>query len=257
MNIYSDKAFLPENIPHAQLLYPFWGFRSPYNNETLGRRSYEHYLENGAKLYEVEAFFKGELHLREKAARPVVGFCGYNPLKSDARAKLKNKLGAFPGASRVAHRLGVRLTNGHPFRVRAEALEAVSRSRVVQSNFILRDAWFNGAFAGGRLNRPLIEQSRRQHVENIFGSDYVLCTRGSGNYSIRFYETLCNGRIPVFVNTDCVLPFEEWIDWRQYCVWVEAREVSRVAERVAEFHQSLSPAEFKDRQRACRSLWEE
>lgn len=102
-----------------------------------------------------------------------------------------------------------------------------------------------------------MEQSRRQHVENMFESDYVLCTRGSGNYSIRFYETLCNGRIPVFVNTDCVLPFEEWIDWRQYCVWVEAREVSRVAERVAEFHQSLSPAEFKDRQRACRSLWEE
>lgn len=30
------------------------------------------------------------------------------------------------------------------------------------------------------------------------GSDYVLCTRGNGNYSIRFYEALCRGRIPVF-----------------------------------------------------------
>ena len=358
MNIYSDKAFLPDDIPHAPLLYPFWGFRSPYSNEALGRRSYEHYLENGAELFklselrearfaalpfqweqvvdydqhrkarglapdpagrrlavrlaeefvavasgegkpvlvffthdsveesppgdivfrtsmlgasrrrneyampfwmpdEVKALFKGELPLREKAARPLVGFCGYNPLNLDARAKLKNRLGALPGGARLAHRLGVRLTNGHPFLVRAEALKAVSRSRAVQSNFVLRDAWFNGAFEGGRLNRPLMEQSRRQYVENMFGSDYVLCTRGSGNYSIRFYETLCGGRIPVFVNTDCVLPFEEWIDWRQYCVWVEASEVSHIAERVAEFHESLSPAEFKDRQRACRSLWNE
>jgi hypothetical protein len=76
-----------------------------------------------------------------------------------------------------------------------------------------------------------------------------------GNYSIRFYETLSCGRIPVFVNTDCVLPFEEWIDWKSYCVWVEAHEVARAAEKVAEFHDGLSDAEFRDRQRACRQLW--
>ncbi len=83
----------------------------------------------------------------------------------------------------------------------------------------------------------------------------MLCPRGKGNYSIRFYETLASGRIPVFINTDCVLPFEEWIDWRQYCVWVEGHEVAHVAEKVAEFHEGLSDEEFRDRQRACRQLW--
>jgi hypothetical protein len=359
MNIYSDKAFLPEEIPHAPLLYPFWGFSSPYGDGTLGRRSYEHYIENGAKLFklsgleearfavlpyqweqvvdyvarrsargvvaearvvesavrraeefaglagdagkaavlffshdsddavplgnsfvfrtsmlrmsrrpneyampfwmpdEVEALFGGELPLREKAARPVVGFCGYNPLKPASHTKFKRVLGRVPGASRVAPYLGVRLANDHPFRTRAEALEAVSRSRAVRANFILRDAWFNGAFEGGRLNRELMDESRREYVKNMFASDYVLCTRGSGNYSIRFYETLSSGRIPVFVNTDCVLPFEEWIDWKQYCVWIEEHDISRIPDRVAEFHESLSPAEFRDRQRACRRLWEE
>lgn len=178
-------------------------------------------------------------------------------MRLDAHAKFKHKLGVIPGLARCASRLGVRLVTDHALRARAEALEAVSRSRAVRANFILRDAWFNGAFAGGRVNRPLMEQSRRQYVENMFGSDYVLCTRGGGNYSIRFYETLCSGRIPIFVNTDCVLPFGELIDWKQYCVWVEEREVPRLADRVAEFHESLSPAEFKERQRACRRLWEE
>jgi hypothetical protein len=359
MNIYSDRAFLPEGVPHAPLLYPFWGFRSPYGEGALGRRAHEHYIEHGSELFnltglreaalavlpfhweqvvdydiyhsakragddargparlvcraeefvasaaregrrsavffshdqtdavpldnavvfrtsmlasarrpnehampfwmpdEVEALFGGELPLREKAGRPSVGFCGHNPLKLDARAKLGHKLSAVPGASRVARRLGVNLAGDHPFRARAEALASVSRSRDVEANFILRDAWFNGAFVGGRVDLQLMDESRRAFTENMFGSDYVLCTRGGGNYSIRFYETLSSGRIPVFVDTDCVLPFEEWIDWRRYCVWVEGREVSRVAERIAEFHEGLSPAEFKDRQRACRRLWEE
>jgi hypothetical protein len=359
MNIYSDKAFLPEDVPHAPLLYPFWGFQSPYGDSTLGRRSYEHYLEKGTELFEltslsearfavlpfhwehvvdyvmrrtakglsadtatpelalkraeefaalaagevkpavvffshdsveevpldnsvvfrtslsgssrhrneyampfwmpdeVEALFGRELPLREKATRPVIGFCGYDPVRPDAHANFKRALNRIPGASRLTYRLGVQLTNNHPFSTRAAALEAVSRSHEVQTNFILRDKWFNGAFEDGRLNRALMDESRREYVENIFGSDYVLCTRGSGNYSIRFYETLSSGRIPVFVNTDCVLPFEEWVDWKQYCVWVEARDVSHIPDKVAEFHENLSPDEFKDRQRASRSLWEE
>lgn len=52
-----------------------------------------------------------------------------------------------------------------------------------------------------------------------------------------------------------MLPFEGWVDWKQYCVWVEEHEVERVAEKVAESHGRLSEQEFKDRQRACRRLW--
>jgi Exostosin family len=360
MNIYSDRAFVPETIPHAPLLYPFWGFQPAYGYGTLGRRSYEHYIENGRELFELSALRDARFAVlpfhweqvvkydirhagrdfgadpeapalavrraeeftalaacegkpsavffchdsveavplggctvfrtsmlaserrpnehampfwmpdefgaasgsgpppREKSARPVVGFCGHNPLRRDARAGLRRRLSAVPGLWRAASRVGVCLTAAeHPFRTRAEALDAASRSRELQTNFIFRDAWFNGAFKGGRFDGALMERSRRQYVENMLASDYVLCTRGGGNYSIRFYETLSSGRIPVFVNTDCVLPFGEWIDWKQYCVWVEGHEVSRVAERIAEFHESLSPAEFKDRQRACRRLWEE
>jgi hypothetical protein len=160
------------------------------------------------------------------------------------------------GVRGIAYRLGVRPAPNDPFYARAESIEAVSRSSFVRSNFILRDAWFNGAFEGDGIDASLLRRSRRQYVENMFESDYILCTRGKGNYSIRFYETLSSGRIPVFVNTDCVLPFEEWIDWKQYCVWVEEEDISRLPERIAEFHEGLSAGEFKDRQRACRRLWE-
>jgi hypothetical protein len=206
---------------------------------------------------EVEARFGGELQIREKGARPVVGFCGYNPARLDARARLRRGLFKTRGVRGLAYRLGARPSAADPFRTRAEAVEAVSRSRAVESNFVFNDAWFGGALEGARVNRPLLRRARLRFVENMLGSDYILCTRGSGNYSMRFYETLSSGRIPVFVNTDCVLPFERWVDWKQYCVWVEERDVGRVGERVAEFHEGLSPGEFEERQRACRRLWEE
>ena len=91
----------------------------------------------------------------------------------------------------------------------------------------------------------------------MVGSDYVLCIRGAGNFSYRLYETLSCGRIPVFVDTDCVLPYERWIDWPSLGVWLPEKDLPRIAERVAAFHELLSPTEFRERQRACRRLWEE
>jgi hypothetical protein len=86
-------------------------------------------------------------------------------------------------------------------------------------------------------------------------SDYVLCTRGGGNFSYRFYETLSCGRIPLFVNTDCSLPFEQHIDWKKYCVWVEEEDLPHLGNIIREFHARLSPQEFQDMQLACRQLW--
>ena len=99
-------------------------------------------------------------------------------------------------------------------------------------------------------------KARREYVENIAESDYVLCARGIGNFSYRLYETLSMGRIPIFIDTDCVLPLDFDIDWRDYCVWVDTGDVDRIGDRVLEFHESLSDAEFEERQRAARRVWE-
>jgi hypothetical protein len=91
----------------------------------------------------------------------------------------------------------------------------------------------------------------------MIASDYVLCARGTGNYSYRLYEALSLGRIPVFVDTDCVLPYDFAIDWPSYGVWIDRRSVKHIGERVAEFHAGLSDEGFMELQRRCRLLWEE
>ena len=77
-----------------------------------------------------------------------------------------------------------------------------------------------------------------------------------GEFSYRLYEILAAGRIPIFVNTRCVLPFEDEIVWRQHCVWIEENQISRAGEILAEFHSGLSAERFGAIQGANRRLWE-
>ena len=81
------------------------------------------------------------------------------------------------------------------------------------------------------------------------------CARGAGNFSYRLYETLSCGRIPVFVDTDCVLPDEDMIDWRSLCVWVDESELDEIGERVAAFHAAYDDSSFRELQHECRRVW--
>lgn len=97
---------------------------------------------------------------------------------------------------------------------------------------------------------------RQEYFQNMIDSDYILCCSGYENYSIRLYETLSCGRIPVFINTDCVLPYDFAIDWKKYCVWVDRSELSLIGEKILDFHNNLSTQEFIDLQHECRQFWE-
>jgi hypothetical protein len=191
----------------------------------------------------LERYLGGELRLRRKQRRPVVGFCG----------NTMGGLPAPPSGSRLRRLLTPKapatstLRGDHP---RMLALQALERDRRVRPNFVLREGFWGHEDVADRT------EQRRIYVENMVESDYVLCARGIGNFSYRLYETLSLGRIPVFVDTDCVLPLEDEIEWRDYCVWVDEADIGRIGDRVIEFHESLDEAAFEERQRACRKLWE-
>src|SRR5262249_13911890 len=134
---------------------------------------------------------------------------------------------------RALRRCGIRITRSEGKRARYQAVGVVSRCAPIRKNLRLREHFLNG----GLLVPPAEQQAhwRRSLVEfreNVLDSHYVLCPRGGGNWSYRFYETLCLGRIPVFFNTDCALPYESLIKWRDYCVWVEGDEIERAPELI-------------------------
>jgi hypothetical protein len=177
--------------------------------------------------------------VRQKQAKPTLGFCGF------VGSSLKRMYYGLTGRRQKVVGLNLR----HRVVKRLEADAAIT------CKFILRTSFYGGAMGRFHRNVNRAAEVRREYLENILGTDYTVCLRGKGNFSYRFYEVLSAGRIPVFVNTDCALPFADRIDWRRHCVWVEEGQIDRAGEIVREFHDRLSPEQFVETQRANRTLW--
>ena len=206
----------------------------------------------------IKTEFDGQIPVRQKQVKPTVGFCGYAPplglpfgvKKLKALLRMGSDLTGF--SSRISYR------SGHTTRVRA--LNALTKSLLITTNFILRDQF---AFTSKRLQGVPLDrkeharQLRSEFCQNLVNSDYVLFASGYENYSIRFYEALSCGRIPILIDTDCVLPYDFAIDWDHYCVRIKEHELSSIAQKVADFHDRLSAQEFVDLQHECRKLYQQ
>lgn len=106
-----------------------------------------------------------------------------------------------------------------------------------ECNFIFRNKYrAKEKNAGNRKDSTL------EFFENIQNNLYVFCLRGTGNFSIRFYEALIMGRIPVLIDTDVRLPFAESINWSSHCVLASEKTFLKELEN---FHASKSEAELE------------
>ncbi|NJL11424.1 MAG: exostosin family protein [Calothrix sp. SM1_7_51] len=193
-----------------------------------------------------------QIPIRQKELTPTVGFCGFsakNNFKTYTKSLLYEAEKLFQ-KKQDTPKYNPKYNIGHV--LRRYGLNNLSKSPLVKTNFILSDKpFFNADDAN---SQALV---RQQYINNILESDYIFCCRGYGNFSFRFYEALSCGRIPVFVNSNCTLPYDFEIDWKKYCVWVEEDEIHLIAEKVLEFHEQLSPQDFVSLQYECRQIWEQ
>lgn len=178
-----------------------------------------------------------KLRIREKKTIPIVGYCGYVDY---VHTNLSSML-----------LLGVRLLSPKKPKpaayLRGRAVRTLLRDKRIKINFIYRTRF------GGHCD----EGARLEYATNILDSDYALVARGAGNFSYRLYEVLSCGRIPVFIDTDCALPFDKIIDWKKYCVWIDEKEIDSVADKIVQFHEKVSRKEFEELQVNIRQLYED
>jgi hypothetical protein len=167
---------------------------------------------------------------RRWTSRPSVGYCGYvdyrNPFEWVQR-RLRGQISAS-------------------MTLRGDAVRALLASASIEPRIIQRRR-FGGAA------KP---REREEFARNLLSSDYALVARGNGNFSFRLYEAMSAGTIPVFLDTDCCLPFDDLLPYRDLFVWVPAAEVSRVADHVMDYHSRLDERSFNERRRSIRDLYD-
>jgi hypothetical protein len=222
------------------------GFRSQLSDNNLGfpPALSDHYK----RLFSLK-----DINIRKKNIKPVIGFCGHANSKN-IKKLFESSVLMLENIKRFINKPMRRdyekvFASGYN---RSILLDRIKKNTALETNFIYRKKYRGGSVSESDRKRTTIE-----FYNNIYNSDYIFCLRGRGNFSIRLYETLMLGRIPVLVNTDCLLPFSKHINWKDHVVLIEWEDRNNIAEIIENFHKNISGLAFEEKQKKNRLLWKE
>ena len=194
-------------------------------------------------------FVPGDPPSRPWRPTPSVGFCGAS-YRQSFRTPSWLRRTFRPGRCQYERAFP------RPPGLRATALDRLAATPGLETRFIERDGFMGGAMRpDGTLDHGRYEQAQRDFFDNLLGTDYALCARGGGNFSIRFFQALSVGRIPLLIDTDCVMPWPDDIPWQELCVRVDRREVDGIGGTLLREHKRMGPDGFAARQAECRAVW--
>jgi hypothetical protein len=83
-------------------------------------------------------------------------------------------------------------------------------------------------------------------------SVFNLCPRGYGSTSYRLYESIQLGSIPVYVSDRQLLPWNDELDWNEFCVTVNPYEIDDLYYRLT----TMTGTQVRKMQETLRGLWE-
>jgi len=111
---------------------------------------------------------------------------------------------------------------------------------------------FHGHWPSGAVR----EERRKAYITSLADSMTVLCPRGSGQNSIRFFEVLSMGRIPILVSDTCSLPFEDEIDYASFTLRIPEAALDKAGSILAEWLTWHTPEQIVAKCRTARQVWE-
>ena len=235
----SDYTEREIDVPEAWV-FRIAGYRSQMKNNVIIMPNFVEDLSQYGKIF-----------WRNKSKRPIIGFCGWanlSTIKQKLKLFIKNLLIDLQSAvardtSLEAHKQGIYF--------RMQAIKALRECRDISVNFIIRNSYSSHA----NTIELLAEEARRQYIDNILKSDLSLAVRGDANISCRFYEILSLGRVPLFVDTDCVLPMENVVDYKKFIFHIDYKDLSNIGKVVADFYGGLSDEDFVQMQKSAREAF--
>ena len=127
---------------------------------------------------------------------------------------------------------------------RKKLVNAFLKSKQVASDFLVREKFWGG--------KPHDQSLINEFFDNIENTQFTLSNRGAGNFSMRFYQVLSCGRIPILVNTNILLPFSDKIAWKEILVFEDDAEMC--LQRTLQVHEQGLTQEL---QLKCRKVYDD
>ncbi len=131
--------------------------------------------------------------------------------------------------------------------LRGKLLKLLDQNKNLDTHIIIRK----------RRDGSLINKEKYifEYWNNILLAPFTICIRGNGNFSVRFYETLASGRIPILIDTDCVLPLKNEINWDKHCIIIKDKEPNKIVKSIILKINAINDNDIVNMQMANRKLW--
>ena len=107
---------------------------------------------------------------------------------------------------------------GQVNKYRKNILNFIHLNKQIKDNFILNKYFWGGIYNDNNDDKADINILINNFRNNMRDSHFIICNRGAGNFTMRFYQTLAAGRIPVLVDTDMLLPLCDKINWSDFII---------------------------------------
>lgn len=133
--------------------------------------------------------------------------------------------------------------NTHPIRMHLEsALKTIKAKTYFEKN----EDYFEFL-----PDQTKIDQQKKYRTL-INNSMFFLCPRGYGLNSLRFFETLSFGRIPILISDHAKLPLQNTIDYNKIMIRLPEKEIHKLSEYVIKF---MDENDMKKASKLARQTW--
>lgn len=134
-------------------------------------------------------------------------------------------------------------------RIRAIQLKTLEGNKEIKADFIIRKKYRAGA-----KDQADRDKTKLDFLMNMNRNVYTACARGGGNFSVRLFETMAMGRIPVQIDTDGIYPLPEIISWEEQTCFIPVQKISKCDHMLIEYHKTH---EIVNIMALNRKLWQE
>ena len=101
-------------------------------------------------------------------------------------------------------------------------------------------------------NREYLRSTYKKSIERC---KFVLCPRGRGSNSIRFYEALNFGKIPILISDDVKLPLMSKINYSEFCIKIPEKNVSKIETYIDTFLKNHDIKTASEKARNTSMKW--
>lgn len=102
-------------------------------------------------------------------------------------------------------------------------------------------------------NKKIKEISKINYFNLMNNSKFILCPRGNALNSIRFFETLSFGKIPILISDTIKLPLKSKINYDKICLKIKEKNLDEICDKVKYFMENN---DLNLISKECRKIWE-